>query len=300
MTTKRCHFSRFFEKRGLRDLGLDLVSDLIGSIFYAIGIYTFASRADFAPGGISGLSLIANHLWGFPIGTVSLLLNIPFILMSYRIVGRRFMFKSVRSILFCTVMLDLVFPHTPAYSGDPLLAALFSGLFFGAGLALIYMRGSSTGGTDFLTMSIKALRPHLSIGFVTMLIDLFIILLGWPVFGNVDAVLYGLISTFITSADKIMYGVDEGKLAIIITSKGGEVARQIDAACARGSTVIRAQGAYTRADLQVLLCACSKSESYKVRSAAHQVDPGAFVMLTETSQVFGEGFIDPRENVKIG
>ena len=109
------------------------------------------------------------------------------------------------------------------------------------------MRGSSTGGTDFLTMSIKALRPHLSIGFVTMLIDLFIILLGWPVFGNVDAVLYGLISTFITSAviDKIMYGVDEGKLAIIITSKGGEVARQIDAACARGSNVIRAQGAYT-------------------------------------------------------
>jgi len=135
-----------------------------------------------------------------------------------------------------------------------------------------------------------------------MVIDLLIILLGWPVFGNVDAVLYGLISTFITSTviDKIMYGVDEGKLAIIITSKGGEVSRQIDAACARGSTIIRAQGAYTLADLQVLLCACSKSESYKVRSAAHQVDPGAFVMLTETSQVFGEGFIDPRDNVKIG
>lgn len=306
MAMKNTSFFRFFtrlsEKRGVRDLLLDLASDLIGSVLYAVGIYTFASRADFAPGGISGLSLIINHLWGLPIGTVSLLLNFPFILLSYRIVGRRFMVKSVRSILFCTVMLDLVFPHTPAYSGDPLLAALFSGLFFGAGLALIYMRGSSTGGTDFLTMSIKALRPHLSIGLVTMVIDLLIILLGWPVFGNVDAVLYGLISTFITSTviDKIMYGVDEGKLAIIITSKGGEVSRQIDAACARGSTIIRAQGAYTLADLQVLLCACSKSESYKVRSAAHQVDPGAFVMLTETSQVFGEGFIDPRDNVKIG
>ena len=306
MTGKNARFShilnRIFKKSSPRDFALDLGSDLVGSILYAIGIYTFASRADFAPGGISGLSLILNHLWGLPIGTVSLLLNIPFILLSYRIVGRRFMIKSIRSILTSTLMLDLVFPHTPAYSGDPLLAALFSGLFFGAGLALIYMRGSSTGGTDFLTMSIKVLRPHLSIGFVTMIIDLLIILLGWPVFGNVDAVLYGLISTFITSSviDKIMYGVDEGKLAIIITSKGAQVARQIDAACARGSTVIRAQGAYTLADLQVLLCACSKSESYKVRSAAHQIDPGAFVMLTETSQVFGEGFIDPTDNVKIG
>ena len=91
------------------------------------------------------------------------------------------------------------------------MAALFSGVCLGAALALFYMRGSSSGGTDFLTMSIKAVKPHLSIGFVTMAIDLLIILLGWPVFGNVDAVLYGLISAFVTSVviDKIMYGMGD-------------------------------------------------------------------------------------------
>ncbi len=296
---KKWHFK---PKRSWRDIGLDLASDIIGSIFYSIGIYSFAKLANFAPGGISGVALILNHLWGLPIGATSLVINIPLILLSYRIVGRRFMLKSVRTILINTLFLDFIFPLTPAYSGNSLLAALFTGVFFGIGLALIYMRGSSTGGTDFLTMSIKTLRPHLSLGVVTMAIDLVIILTGWPVFGNIDAVLYGLISTFVTSMviDKIMYGTNAGKLAIIITTCGPQIAAKIDEVCARGSTSIRAQGSYTGTDRQVLLCACSKAEAYKVRSAAHLLDPSAFVMITETSEVFGEGFIDPTDNVKIG
>lgn len=290
-------------KSGWKSILLDLGSDVVGSILYSIGLYAFAKEGNFAPGGISGLALIINYLTTLPIGAMTIVLNIPCILLSYRIVGKRFLMKSVRSILISTFFLDLVFPHAPVYTGNPLLAALFSGIFMGAGLALFYIRGSSTGGTDFLTMSIKVLRPHLSIGFVTMMIDLVIILLGWPVFGNIDAVLYGLIASFVTSTviDKIMYGTDAGKLAIIITTKGPEVALRIDEVSARGSTSIRARGTYnTSIERQVLLCACSKAQAYKVRSAVHQVDPDAFVMITETSEVFGEGFIDPTENVKIG
>ena len=285
----------------LQNIAIDLFCDILGSILSAIGIYTFAKLANFAPGGISGVALILNHLWNLPIGTTSLVINIPLILLSYRIVGRKFMIKSIRTILINTFFLDFVFPLTPAYDGNPMLAALFSGVFFGCGLALIYMRGSSTGGTDFLTMSIKALHPHLSLGAVTMAIDLVIILIGWPVFGNLDAVLYGLISTFVTSTviDKIMYGTSAGKLAIIITTQGPAMATHIEEVCARGSTLIRARGSYTTTDRQVLLCACSKAEAYKVRRAAHQTDPDAFVMITETSEVFGEGFIDPTDNVKI-
>ena len=162
----------------LQNIAIDLFCDVLGSILSAIGIYTFAKLASFAPGGISGVALILIHLWNLPIGTTSLVINIPLILLSYRIVGRKFMIKSIRTILINTFFLDFVFPLTPAYDGNPMLAALFSGVFFGCGLALIYMRGSSTGGTDFLTMSIKALHPHLSIGAVTMAIDLVIILIG--------------------------------------------------------------------------------------------------------------------------
>lgn len=302
-TAKPSATARIFpHKYNLRDLILDLACDVTGSILYSIGIYSFAKAANFAPGGLSGLALIINYLWGLPIGTVSLFLNIPLILLSYRIVGKRFMARSIRSILISTLVLDVIFPHTACYTGAPMLAALFSGVFLGAGLALFYIRGSSTGGTDFLTMSVKALRPHLSIGAVTMSIDLVIILLGWPVYGNIDAVLYGLIASFVTSTviDKIMYGTGAGKLAIIITTRGPQVAVKIDESCSRGSTIIRARGSYTQIDRQVLLCACSKAQAYKVRSAALLEDPDAFVMITETSEVFGEGFIDPTENVKIG
>lgn len=295
---------RFFPPRaGWKNVFLDLICDIAGSILYSVGIYSFAKGADFAPGGISGLALLINYLSGLPIGITSIILNIPCILLSYRIVGRRFLAKSVRSILISTIFLDVVFPHTPLYLGNPILAALFSGVFLGSGLALFYIRGSSTGGADFLTMSIKAMKPHLSIGFVTMSLDLVVIALGWPVYGNIDSILYGLIAAFVTSTviDKIMYGTDAGKLAIIITTKGPEVAARIDETCARGSTSIRARGTYnTEIDRQVLLCACSKAQAYKVRSAAHETDPEAFVMITETSEVFGEGFIDPTENVKIG
>lgn len=278
-----------------REFVLDLLADIIGGLFYGLGIYTFAKTANFAPGGISGLALIIHHLWDVPIGIMTLVLNVPVILLSYRLLGKRFLLKSIRSMIFCTVFVDFLLPMvSPPYMGSALLAALYSGLFLGAGMALLYMRGSSSGGADFLTMSVKALRPHMSLGAVTMIIDLIIILLGWPVFGNIDSVLYGVVATGVTSIviDKIMYGLGAGKLIIIITNHGQAVADHIAQAIDRGSTLIRAVGTYTGRDRQVLLCACNKSQALKVRSAAHEVDKDAFVMITETSEVYGEGFIE--------
>lgn len=281
----------------LRVLAADLVYDVFGSILFAIGVYTFAKSADFAPGGVTGLALILNHLGHWPIGTTTLVLNIPIIFLSYRVVGRRFLFKSFRTMIISTFFLDLVFPLTPVYTGSPLLAALFSGVFMGAGLALVYMRGSSTGGTDFLIFTVKKLRPHFSMGQVTLIIDLSVILLGGLFFKNIDALLYGAICTYAQSLvmDKIMYGAGSGKLAIIITMDGPAAARAIDAETSRGATLVKAIGAYSGMERHLVLCACSKSEIFKVRNAVHSIDESAFVMITEASEVFGEGFTPPHE-----
>lgn len=195
-------------------------------------------------------------------------------------------------MLVCTIFLDLIFPFFPVYSGSRFMAALYSGIFLGIGLALFYMRGSSSGGTDFITMSIKALRPHFSIGLITITIDLFIILLGWPVFGNIDAVLYGLTSTILTSLviDKIMYGLDSGSLILVITVHSHEIAHNIGNYIRRGSTIIQAFGSYTGQRRDILLCACSKSQTYLICRVIQEIDPGAFVMITETTNIFGEGF----------
>ena len=275
------------------NLFMDLLFDIIGSIFYSVGIYTFAKMANFAPGGISGLALMINYIWKLPIGITNLMLNIPLVLISYRVVGKNFLIKSARTMIFCTVFLDLVFPHLPVYTGSPLLAGIYYGMFTGAGLALFYMRGSSSGGTDFLTMTIKALRPHLSLGFVMLAIDLVIITMGWFVFGNIDAILYGLISVIVTSIalDKIMYGMGATKLAIIITTKGQEVADHISKVYDRGSTAIKAMGTYSKTDRDVLLCACSSSQAYIIKNAVHEIDPSSFIMLADTSEIYGEGFL---------
>lgn len=285
-------------KKQTKELMWDVLADIAGGLFYALGIYTFAKTANFAPGGLSGLALITHHLWGLPIGIMTLVFNIPVILLSFRLLGKRFLFKSLRSMIVCTLFVDFLLPAvSPPYTGSPLLAALYSGIFLGAGLAVLYMRGSSSGGTDFLTMSVKVLRPHMSLGVVTMIIDLIIILMGWPVFGNIDSVLYGIVATGVTSIviDKIMYGVGAGKLIIIISDHGQEVADKIANAIDRGSTLIRAIGTYTGSERQVLLCACNKSQAFKVRSAAHEVDENAFVMITETSEVYGEGFLEQKK-----
>ena len=275
-----------------KELALDLGADILGSILYAAGIYAFASGADFAPGGISGLALIVNYLWGLPIGLMTLASNVPIVLFSFRLLGRRFFLKSVRTMIFNTLFVDLVFPLLPVYSGDRLTAALFSGALLGAGLGVIYMRGSSTGGADFVVMALKKLRPHLSLGQLTLAVDLFIILLGWPVFGDLDAVLYGSVAVATASVliDKVQFGMSAGRLVQVITVHGPQVAQAISQSCERGSTIIRAVGAYTGEARQVLLCACSKAEAYKVRAAAYAVDPDCFVMISETNEVFGEGF----------
>ena len=208
---------------------VDLFYNTAGSILYAAGIYTFAGNAGFAPGGVSGLALILDHLWGFPVGIMTLLLNIPLVIISYRAVGKHLLIKSAVTMVISSLFLDLVFPLFPMYRGDRLIASVCSGAFLGAGMALFYLRGSSSGGIDFLAFAIKKKKPHMTIGVITMLIDLVVILLGWPVFGDVDAVLYGVLATFVSTIviDRILYGAGAGTLAIIITDRGKETAERI-------------------------------------------------------------------------
>ncbi len=270
-----------------------LMFEIVGGFCYAVGLYTFARAAQFAPGGVSGLSLVLNHVFPvLPIGTLTLILNIPIVLISYKVIGRRFLLRSLITMGIVAFFTDIVAPFIPVYTGEKILAAIFSGVFVGIGLALIYMRGTSTGGTDFIIMSIKKVRPHLSFGQVILITDCIVILIAGLVFGNVDAVLYGVITTFASSTiiDKMMYRTGSGKLAIIITNDGFETARRISRVADRGATLVKVVGTYSGKERHMLLCVAAKSQIFKVRNIAHEVDPNSFVTITEASEVFGEGF----------
>ena len=225
-------------KNKFHELIIQLLWELGGSVLIAIGIYNFAVQAAFPMTGFSGISIILYQLFNIPIGLSTILMNIPLAAICYKLLGRKFFISSLRCMFISSVVIDYVAPLFPVYTGSRLLAALCTGIFAGAGYALIYTRNSSTGGSDFIIMAVKALKPHLSVGKIAFCSDIGIILLGGILFKDVDGIIYGMIVNYIIAivADKIMYGMNSGKMTLIVTEQGQKVCQVIDDCCQRGRT----------------------------------------------------------------
>ena len=275
---------------------IDIVFDLIGGAFVATGVHSFASAGNFPLTGFTGISLIINRLTGFPMGIMLILLNIPVGLIASRIIGKKYFIRSIKSMVITSLMIDYVAPFFPVYSGEKMLAAICTGVLSGIGYGLIYSRGSSTGGTDFITLSIRSKKPYMSIGNIAFVIDACIVAVGtFIVSKNVTGLIYGMIIAFIatTVVDKIIYGLSAGKMTLIVTDKAHEVAVAIDEATHRGATFLKGQGSYTEADKDIVMCACGKKQMYLIQEAVKEVDPKAFMIIMESSEVMGEGFGKP-------
>jgi len=287
-------------KYDIKELLLDTAADIAGGLIYAVGLYMFAKNAGFAPGGVSGISVIINHMTELPIGVVNFVLNIPLVILGYRVMGRKFLFKSVKTLLFCTLFLDVVMPLFPPYTGQPILASIFTGLCVGIGCSIVYLRGSSTGGIDFLIMSLRKKFPHLSIGQIMMALDFMIVAAGGFAYGSIDAALYGFIATIVNTVvlDRIMLGFTTGKLLMIITGEGQgrALAGEIDQIVGRGATIIKAQGSYSGAPKDMIICACSNIQISRIKAVAYNFDKKSLVVVLQTNQVLGEGF-DVPENI---
>lgn len=280
------------EKNKVKEFAIDILVDIVGNLLIAIGVYNFAANSGFPVAGISGIALIFYHLFGLPIGIMTIVLNIPIILMCYKLLGKEFLFRSIKTMLIAWPLMDYVAPMLPVYDGERMLSAICVGVISGLGYAMIYMRNTSTGGADFIIMSVRVLKPHLSLGKITFATDLIIVGAGGMLFGDVNSIIYGLILTYILSTvvDKVMYGIDAGKMTLVVTDRGHEVAAKIDEMTERGCTFLRAVGSYTGEEKLVVMCACSNKEMHKVQKAVKEVDKQAFLITMESNEVRGEGF----------
>lgn len=267
--------------------------DVMGGLFIAIGVYNFAVASGFPVAGVSGIAILFYYFWKIPIGLMTNILNIPIAIVCYRLLGKTFFLKSVKTMLISNAMLDFVAPMLPIYEGELILSAICMGVFSGIGYALIYMRDTSTGGADFVIMAIRKLKPHFSLGMIILVMDFVIVISGGILMhGNIDSIIYGLISTYILSVvvDKTMYGLHAGKLAMIVTEHGQEVADRIDVLTQRGSTLLKGVGSYTKHEKQVVMCACNNKQMHMVQKAVKEVDPEAFLVSMESNEVRGKGF----------
>lgn len=277
----------------LKEFIVDVLVDITAGMMIAVGVYNFALHADFPVAGFSGIAIILYHLLGLPVGTGTILLNIPVAILCYKFLGRTFFLKSLKSVIITSILTDYVAPLFPVYEGNRLLAALCMGVLCGAGFALIFMRSSSTGGQDFITLSVKKIYPHFSVGSITFALDMVTIVLGsLLVFREVDGFIYGIIVTYLIAnvMDRIMYGIYEGKMTLIVTEQGTEVAARIDEYSGRGSTILKGRGSYSGRSKDVVMCACNSKQMYAIKKMVHEIDPKAFTIIMESNEVVGEGF----------
>ena len=198
----------------------------------------------------------------------------------------------MRSLLISSLLTDYIAPLFPVYSGDRMLSAICTGIISGLGYALIFMNNSSTAGMDFVSVAIRTKKPHISLGKIVFILDCAIVLLGGLVFKDVDATIYGLIISYLLTyvIDKIMYGIDAGKMTFIITENGQAVVDVIDRYIERGATILYGHGSYTKNEKEIVMCACNNKQMYIIKKLIKEVDEKAFIVIMESNEVVGEGF----------
>lgn len=273
----------------------EIIVEIFACILIAIGIYSFAKHANLAPGGVVGLALIVNHLFPFiPIGFASILINIPLIAISWKILGRSFLFRTFRTICISAFFMDVVLPRFPYFQGDPILAGAFSGVFTGIGLGLLFSAGTCSGGSDLILMCMRKLKPHMSFGQISLVVDGIIILTGGLVRDDMNAALYGCVYAFFVSnmLDKVMSGRVSGKLVMVISEHAGPISHGIDTEIVRGATILNGRGSYTKRHKEIILCAMSKRQLPHLRRLVRNNDPGALVIVLDFNEVYGTGFQD--------
>lgn len=268
---------------------------VIGALIYSVGAQCFVVPANIAPGGAVGIALMLNYVTGLPVGSMTLMVNLPLLVLAWFYLSKKFALRTAAACAICSLVLDMVIaPFCPVYVGDRLLCSLYGGILVGVGMALIFISGSTTGGSDIAGYLLQKKYPHVSIGRALMMIDGVILFLSIFVFGNVDAGLFGLVCLYAQTKviDTIIYGSDAGTQASIITCHPEAISRRVIEELDRSATIIPGKGAYSGQDTTIVLCTVRKSEFSRLKRIIGETDEDAFVMVTETTEVFGLGFKD--------
>ena len=263
-----------------------------GSLVFAVGFAFFLQPNDMSPGGISGLSLVITELLGFGrVGTLSILINTPLFLLGGVKIGRRFFVGSLLGMVLSSVLIDL-FAMLSVSPVEPLLAVLYGGVICGLGLGIVFISGTSTGGSDILVRLLKLRWRNVPIGQISMSFDAIVVLLTGLVYQDVTKALYTGITVYICGKviDGVVYRFDYSKVALIISSEYEAIAEAIGRRLDRGATFLHGEGSYSHTPTKVVLAAVKKQQIAELKELVVELDPNAFIILQEAHQVLGDGF----------
>lgn len=262
---------------------------VVGSLMGALSFPLFLTPNHIAPGGLTGIATVLNFLFHWPVGTASLIMNIPLFFVGYRAMGHVFAFRSLLATVLFSLLIDLI--PIPPMTMEPLLGAVFGGVLLGVGLGLILRGGATTGGTDMAARMVHSHFQHISVGALLFIIDGLVVLAAGLLI-EAEYALYAFISIYLTSKvmDAVMLGLSSDKACYVI-SKQYEVIKQVlMTEMDRGVTVLSAEGGYSGETRPILLCVLTAQEVGRLKAIVRSVDESAFVFISDAHEVLGEGF----------
>ena len=265
---------------------------VLGSAVFAAGFAFFLQPNDMSSGGISGLALILVELTGFgSVGLISILINLPLFVLGGVKIGKRFFVGSLMGMVLSSVLIDL-FAAMALPAVDPMLAIVYGGVLCGVGVGIVFVSGTSTGGSDILVRLLKLRYRNVPIGQISLTFDAVVVVLTGLVFQDMNKALYTGITVWICGkmVDAVVYSFDYSKVAMIISKEYACIAKQIGEKLERGATFLYAEGSYSGENTKVVLVAIRKQQLAELKELVMELDPAAFVIVQEAHQVLGDGF----------
>ena len=265
---------------------------ILGSAVYAAGFAFFLQPNDMSPGGISGLALLLVEVLGFgSVGILSILMNLPLFVLGGLKIGKRFFLGSLIGMLLSSLLID-GFTALHLTAVEPVIAMIYGGVICGLGLGIVFVGGTSTGGSDILVRLLKLRYRNVPIGQISLTFDALVVLLTGLVFRDMNKALYTGITVWLCGkmVDAVVYRFDYSKVALIISKEYETIAVEIGKKLDRGATFLNGEGSYSKQQTKVVLTAVKKQQITELKELVMALDPNAFVILQEAHQVLGDGF----------
>ena len=268
-----------------------------GSVVYAVGLSMFLDANNISAGGIAGLAMIVTHFTNIDLGLMIFLMNLPMFIAGWIRFRNKFLFYTIYAIALSSFIIDFIGDRFPQYmplTKDLMLATIAGGAIMSVGMSMIYLGGGSVGGTDIIIKFLRQKHSHIGTGTLSFFMDFTTCILSVFVFGGYELGVYAALALYVQGVvmDKMLYGGNEAKLLYIFSSRPDEVSKRLLEDLEIGVTWLDGIGAYTGEHRKVILAAFRKQIYQNVRQIIKEEDPGAFMIVTSATEIFGEGFRD--------
>lgn len=268
---------------------------LLGCIAFSVGVACFFEPCRLAPGGVSGIAIIVHAMLpAVPVGAMTLLINVPLMLVGAARIGRGLLWRTLAAVLLSAFFIDVLEVSVGALTLDPALAAFGGATLVAVGLGLVFRCGATTGGTDIAVKLVRLRIRHVNTGTIFLAIDGAVVLAAWIFLGDVDAALYSALALVVQAIvlDGVLYGGDRARTVFVISEKKGSISERLRNELDVGVTVLYGKGEHSGAELEILFLAVRVRSLPLARDIIRIEDPSAFVVVGRAEAVFGNGFKD--------